>query len=189
MIKQYREVTGLILCGGRGSRLGFKDKGLETYGKKKLIQHMIDRVKPQVDQLLININQNQAQYEVYGEQLITDGDNNFQGPLAGILSAAAKIETEFCFVVPCDMPHIPLDTVSRLQGEIDDHPAVAVSNQGRVQPLVLLLRTAAIESITDRLQCHNKSVMGWLESIDYISKEFVDPAPAFINLNQPEAFR
>ncbi|MDA7727078.1 NTP transferase domain-containing protein [Pseudomonadales bacterium] len=105
MDKSQRKITGLILCGGKGTRLGNKDKGLVPYRGKMLVQHMIDRVKPQVDQLLININQNENEYETFGAPLTTDADNNYRGPLAGVLSAKSKITTEFCFVVPCDATH------------------------------------------------------------------------------------
>lgn len=189
MDKSQLDVTGLILCGGKGSRLGNKDKGLVTYKDKTLIHHMIERVKPQVDHLLININQNEALYAAYGEQLTTDTDNNFLGPLAGILSVASVINTKFCFVVPCDMPHVPLDTVARLLVVMDNNSAVAVSNQGRVQPLVLLIRTSAISSIVNRLSGHNRSVLGWLESIDYKTEDFSDSTSAFQNLNEPNEFK
>lgn len=189
MDKSQPDVTGLILCGGKGSRLGNKDKGLVNYKDKTLIHHMIERVKPQVGHLLININQNDALYAAYGEQLTTDADNNFLGPLAGILSAVSVINTEFCFVVPCDMPHVPLDTVSRLLAVIHKNCAVAVSNQGRIQPLVLLIKTTAISSIVDRLSGHNRSVLGWLESIDYKKEDFSDSPSAFQNLNEPDAFK
>ncbi len=188
MDKLKPRTTGLILCGGKGSRLGNKDKGLVPYQGKQLIQHMIDRVKPQVDQLVININQNKNEYESFGTRLTSDADNDYQGPLAGILSAHTKIDTELCFIVPCDMPHIPMDTVERLLAAIDDKPAVAVSNQGRVQPLVLLVRTSIIGTIVDRLAGNNRSVLGWLESIAYITEDFDDSVSEFRNLNEPSEF-
>ncbi|MFT4712948.1 MAG: molybdopterin-guanine dinucleotide biosynthesis protein A [Candidatus Azotimanducaceae bacterium] len=189
MDKSQLDVTGLILCGGKGSRLGNKDKGLAIFKGKTLIEHMIERVKPQVGHLLININQNEELYAAYGEQLTTDPDDNFMGPLAGILSAASVITTEFCFVIPCDMPHVPLNTVARLFSVMDKNIAVAVSNQGRVQPLVLLVRTTAISSIINRLGGHNKSVLGWLESINYVTEDFHDSPTAFQNLNEPSQFK
>ena len=188
MEKSKRKITGLILCGGKGTRLGNKDKGLVPYRGKMLVQHMIDRVQPQVDQLLININQNEEKYETFGAQLTTDEDNNYQGPLAGILSAKSKITTEFCFVVPCDMPHIPLNTVERLHSVIGDKHAVAVANKGRVQPLVLLIRSSIIGTISDRLKGKNKSVLGWLESIGYTTAKFHDSMSEFRNLNEPGEF-
>ncbi len=189
MDKPQLNVTGLILCGGKGTRLGNKDKGLVPYLGKKLINHMIDRVEPQVDQLLINVNQNKSEYAAFGVQLTSDADNNHQGPLAGILSAESKLETKFCFIVPCDMPHIPLNTVARLSSAIEDKQAVVVSNQGRVQPLVLLVRTSAIGTIANRIKGNNKSVIGWLESIDYTTQEFYDPVSDFRNLNEPGELR
>lgn len=189
MDKSQRKITGLILCGGKGTRLGNKDKGLVPYRGKMLVQHMIDRVKPQVDQLLININQNENEYETFGAPLTTDADNNYRGPLAGVLSAKSKITTEFCFVVPCDMPHIPLNTVERLLTVIGDKPAVAVANRGRVQPLVLLIRSSIIGTISNRLKGKDKSVLGWLESIGYTTANFQDSISEFRNLNEPSEFK
>ena len=114
MDKSQRKITGLILCGGKGTRLGNKDKGLVPYRGKMLVQHMIDRVKPQVDQLLININQNENEYETFGAPSTSDADNTYREPLAGVLSARSKITTEVHVVIPFDMPHIPLTTVKRV---------------------------------------------------------------------------
>ena len=189
MDKSQTNVTGLILCGGKGTRIGNRDKGLVSYKDKPLVQHMIDKLNPQVDHLIVNINQNAEKYAEFDVALTSDTDDNFQGPLAGIQSAGTKITTEFCFVVPCDMPHLPLDTVARLLKALDNNPAIAVSNKGRVQPLVLLLRTSVIATIKARLAGDNRSVLGWLESIGYATENFDDSVSAFQNLNTPEQFK
>jgi len=182
-------VTGLILSGGRGTRMNGLDKGLVLFRGRPLISHVIDRIKPQVNQLWVNCNRSLDDYLKLGCPLLTDTESDFQGPLRGILSIAGQFSAptrcsieskitpesaveQYCMVVPCDTPFLPLNLVSRLQHHIGDHSAAYASTTTQVQPLVLLLRPQVIHTIPKYLQDGGRSVMGWLALVDAIAVSF-----------------
>lgn len=182
------KVTGLILSGGKGTRMNGQDKGLVLFRGRPLISHVIDRIKPQVHHLWINCNRSQNQYRTLGCPILTDtgtdpdtdtqrdtqSKSDFQGPLQGILSIATQFreqtpaleQDEYCMVVPCDMPFLPTNLVDRLQHAIKGHAAAYASTAGQVQPLVLLLRPQLLKTIPAYLNQGGRSVMGWLQNID-----------------------
>lgn len=159
------------------------DKGLVLFRGRPLISHVIDRLKPQVHQLWINCNRSHEHYLKLGWPLLTDAEAEYQGPLEGILSMANHFNEntpnprrihvdEYCMVVPCDMPFLPLDLVNRLQNDIAEHNAAYASTAYQAQPLVLLLRPRVFETIPDYLKQDGRSVMGWLRNIDAIPVSF-----------------
>jgi molybdopterin-guanine dinucleotide biosynthesis protein A len=182
------KVTGLILSGGKGTRMNGQDKGLVLFCGRPLISHVIDRIKPQVHHLLINCNRSHDQYRALGCPILTDtgtdtdkqSKNDFQGPLQGILSMATQFgeqtpaleRDEYCMVVPCDMPFLPTDLVHRLQHAIKGHAAAYASTASQVQPLVLLLRPQLLSTIPGYLSQGGRSVMGWLQNVDAIPVSF-----------------
>ncbi|MFT4719514.1 MAG: molybdopterin-guanine dinucleotide biosynthesis protein A [Candidatus Azotimanducaceae bacterium] len=182
------KITGLILSGGKGTRMNGQDKGLVLFRRRPLISHVIDRIKPQVHHLLINCNRSHDQYRALGCPIITDtgtdtdtqSKNDFQGPLQGILSMATQFreqtpaleQNEYCMIVPCDMPFLPTDLVDRLQHAIKGHAAAYASTASQVQPLVLLLRPQLLKTIPGYLSLGGRSVMGWLQNVDAITVSF-----------------
>jgi molybdopterin-guanine dinucleotide biosynthesis protein A len=181
-------VSAVILSGGRGSRMSFRDKGLQIFKKKPLIQHVIDRLQSQVTEIVISHNRNQEDYLQFGLPLVTDGntdgDTDFLGPLSGILSCRSKINQILCFITPCDVPNIPNDLVAMMRSKIGKHDAICLSSDGRIQPLPLLIKTQAIDSIEQYLLKGNRSVKKWLESLDVLTLEV--PGVTLDNINDLE---
>jgi len=99
-------ITGVILAGGQGQRMGGQDKGLITYQQQPLIEHALKALKPQVDGIMINANRNIEQYRRYGYPVIEDELTGFCGPLAGMLSVMQACDTEYILTAPCDSPSI-----------------------------------------------------------------------------------
>ena len=108
------DVTGLVLAGGRGSRMGGVDKGLQLLDGKPLVQHAVERLAPQVGPLLINANRHLDAYAAFGLPVVPDAEADFAGPLAGMLAALERCTTPWLATVPCDTPRFPRDLVARL---------------------------------------------------------------------------
>ena len=159
-------VSAIILSGGRGRRMSFKDKGLQILGDKALIQHVIDSIKSEVTEIIISHNRNEKAYLQFGFPLVTDRDSDFLGPLAGILSARPKVKQALCFITPCDVPNLPTGLVTNMLSKIDEHDAVCLYSEGKPQALPLLVKTQAIDSINEYLSKGNRSVKQWLEGLD-----------------------
>lgn len=178
-------ICGLILAGGQGSRMAHQDKGLVLLAGRSLVERVIDRINPQVDRLLINCNRHSLVYQQFGYPLIEDAILDFSGPLRGVLSARESLGADLCFVVPCDMPHLPQDVVQRLHIALKGHDAAYVVTAGQIQPLVLLLKPDVVPQIDQYLLGGGRSVKGWLRSLDTVAVEFDNPAD-FNNINSFE---
>jgi len=165
--------------------MAHQDKGLLLLAGRSLIGRVIDRIKPQVDRLLINCNRHSLAYQQFGYPLIEDAILDFSGPLRGILSARASLGEDLCFVVPCDMPHLPQDVVQRLYAALKGHDAACVVTAGQIQPLVLLLKPDVVPRIDQYLLGGGRSVKGWLRSLDTVEVEFDNPVD-FNNINSFE---
>ena len=179
-------ITGVVLCGGAGRRFQGRDKPLLKLQSRALVAHVLHRLAPQVDQLVISANRNLPAYRRFGHPVIEDAVED-QGPLAGILAAGQATTSDFLCVCPGDAPFLPEDLVERLAAGLAADVAVAVAHDGqRAQPLFLLLRRSSVSSVGDYLQTGERSVRGWLESLPSASC-LVDNPLAFTNVNSPEA--
>jgi molybdopterin-guanine dinucleotide biosynthesis protein A len=150
------EITGVVLAGGRGSRMGGADKGLQNFNGVPLALHTQLRLSPQVGELLINANRNLAAYESFGVPVWPDAASlgDFAGPLAGFLTGLERCETAFMMTVPCDTPLFPHDLVARLaaaleaeDAEIAMPAALEEDGQLRAQPVFCLIRSELLESV------------------------------------------
>lgn len=179
------EITGILLAGGLGRRMGGADKGLFAYQGQPLVVQVIDRLRPQVGRLILSANRNLEAYRALGFPVVTDGLEGFQGPLAGILAAGGLARGDWLLVCPCDTPLLPLDLGARLLKAAQQRPAsVALAHDGaRCQQLCLLLRRALLPSMADWLQRGERRVMGWVETQDWTAVDFSDQPGAFRNLN------
>ena len=108
------EITGLVLAGGRGSRMGGVDKGLQNHLGMPLAMQALLRLGPQVGALMINANRNLGAYESMGVPVWPDAQLDYPGPLAGFLAGLEHCETPYLVTVPCDTPNFPTDLVARL---------------------------------------------------------------------------
>lgn len=181
------DITGLILAGGRGERLGGVDKGLVQYRGRPLIEHVVERFTPQVQSILISANRNLERYAAIAE-IVTDADacvqtEAFAGPLVGMLAGLRRATSEWLAIVPCDAPHLPLDLVRRLAhartGSIE---AAYVRTGSMMQPAFALIRTAAANSLSHWLSSGSRAVHAWLLSLDSVAVDF-DDEHAFANIN------
>lgn len=184
MLAALDKVTGLILAGGEGRRMGGADKGLIAYRGKPLVAHVIERLAPQVDALQISANRNLEDYLDFGYPVVTDASSERLGPLAGIAAGLQACETPWLLVCPCDSPALPADLASRLlQGAIEAKAslAVAITEKG-MQPTFQLCRRDCLPALTDYLAMGERKVRGWCLAQKAVEVFFQDTA-AFRNLN------
>jgi molybdenum cofactor guanylyltransferase len=176
-----------VLAGGQGRRFGGKDKGLELWQGRTLVDHVIGRLGPQVATLAISCNRNRAAYANYATTVVSDTRSGFQGPLAGIEAYAPLLKQDYLAVAPCDMPLLPVDLVSRLRQDLlnaDDTVGVVCAFDGsREQYLCALMRKAALPTLGPYLDSGARSVHGWFSSIGVGLVDCSDQAACFKNLN------
>ncbi len=181
-------ITGVILAGGRASRMGGTDKGLIEMDGKPLIEHVLMRLIPQVSALLISANRNLADYARQGYPVIQDTLDGYLGPLAGVLSAMRVARTPYILTVPCDGPFIPANLAQRLLRGLQEHDSdIAVACDGKdMQPVVALLACTLADDIQHYLDSGQRKVSGWLEKHKPALVDFSDQPAAFININTPQ---
>ncbi len=188
MIISKKNITAVILAGGKGRRLGGQDKGLVSYKNKKLIEHVIERIEPQVNNIVINANRNQAQYETFGYAVINDDLNDFQGPLAGFATAMKVVETDYIITLPCDGPLLPLDLVSRMSVQLKDNSqSIAVAHNGeRLQPVYAMIPVILVDSLEAFLANGDRKIDLWYAEHKTCLIDFSDQSHAFFNVNRKE---
>jgi len=185
-------ITAVILAGGKGRRLGGQDKGLVLYNNKPLIKHIIERIKPQVKTILINANRNQEIYASYGFSVISDELDDFQGPLAGFVTAMRTAKTRYIVTLPCDGPLLPKDLVARMINKIDNlqdvySDTLCVAHDGeRLQPVYALIPVGLIDSLEQFLTEGNRKIDLWYAKHDMQRVDFSDKPHAFDNINTEE---
>lgn len=178
----------VILAGGMSRRMGGEDKGLTELAGQPMINHVIARIQPQVDQILINANRNQAQYAKLGFPVISDEDSGYLGPLAGMITAMANTQAKYLLVVPCDCPLLPVDLISRMSATLVEQQAelVVASDGKREQPVVMLLQPKLQQSMKAFLDTGERKIDRWYTKHNYAVTDFSDQPNAFINVNTPE---
>ena len=187
MILQPTEITAVILAGGRGSRMGGKDKGLVELNGTPLIEHVLSVVSPQVCQLVISANRNIEEYQRYGYPVASDTMADYQGPLAGFASAMAAAETDYIVTIPCDSPLLPDDLIQRLVQALNHEDAeLAVTHDGeRLQPVFALIRVSLLPSLLDFLQRGDRKIDLWYAQHKMAKADFSDIPETFLNVNTP----
>ena len=182
------EVTGIVLAGGQGSRMGGVDKGLQPFRGKPMVAHAIERLAPQVDELLVNANRNPADYEGFGHRVIADEIPGFAGPLAGFERGLAHASGALVVTVPCDSPFLPADLVARLRAALEANGAdLAVAKTGdQAHPVFCLMRRAVHPSLEAFLKGGQRKIDRWYASLAVVEVPFDDEADAFLNINTRE---
>ncbi|MCE8015358.1 molybdenum cofactor guanylyltransferase [Halomonas sp. MCCC 1A17488] len=180
------DITGLILAGGRGRRMGGRDKGLERLDGVTLVDHVRARLVGNVAELLISANRHLARYRGLADRVVTDTEGGFQGPLMGIYSGLCAAHTPWVLVVPCDTPMLPRDLVARMAAGIGGH-RIAVAHDGeRLHPVVALLERALAADLHAALVAGERKVGRWYERHAWTRVDFSDCPEAFGNLNTEE---
>ncbi len=182
-----QQITGLILAGGRGSRMGGVDKGLQNYLGMPLAMHALMRLGPQVGELMINANRNLGAYESFGVPVWPDVIPDFAGPLAGFLAGLERCETPYLVTVPCDTPRFPDDLVARLAQAFETEDAdLAMARTGdQVHPVFCLMKTALMESLVRFTHDGGRKIDRWTAMHRTVEINFEDEA-AFFNANTLE---
>ena len=180
-------VTGVILAGGRATRMGGMDKGLVPIHGRSMIAWVIDALRPQVSDLLINANRNHDRYGEFACPVIDDGDSEFRGPLAGMVSAMQAARTPYIAVVPCDSPLIGGELVERLYAAAasSGSPIAAAHDGERLQPVFALLSCDLLDDLAGYLDDGERKIDRWYDRHGYVKVDFSDVAEWFANINAP----
>ena len=187
-MKQHQPgITGAILAGGLGRRMGGVDKGQLAVAGVPLIERVLGCLLPQVEHILINANRHTAEYDRYGYPVITDQTSGFQGPLAGMASVLAAAETEFVLCVPCDAAWLPPDLATRM--------ATALANsQGRVctvhdgvwlHPVCSLIPRALLPDLRQWMTEGRREVAGWLQKQGLVTVSYPEWPSVYWSINTP----
>ena len=163
--------------------MGGRDKGLVDYKGKPLVDWVIERLLPQVDELLISANRNLSEYSSRGYRVLPDALPDFQGPLAGILAGLQSARHEWMLSVPCDVPHLPQDLVVHMAEHAAGEEAVFARDAERDHPAILLLSKSCLPELMDYLEKGGRSVKGLLGTLNVGAATFPDAA-AFGNMNE-----
>lgn len=180
------QVTGVVLAGGKASRMGGQDKGLMLLDGKPLWQHVSDRLHPQVSSVVISANRNLNTYQESGLPVISDTLSDFPGPLAGMLSVMQQLPDEWFLFCPCDTPFIPVDLFTRLDIDRFQAPVVWVHDGNRDHPAVALAHRSLASKISDYLIRGDRRVMVFMREVGGHSVDFSDIKSAFRNINTLE---
>lgn len=182
------EITGVVLAGGLGRRMGGVDKGLQELDGRPLVAHIIERLQPQVGGVLINANRSLERYADFGYPVISDAVQGFAGPLAGLHAALSAASTLYVATVPCDSPFLPVDLVFRLFSALTAEGAqIAIARTGeQVHPVFCLCQRALLPDLTDYLQRGERRFAGWTARFPVVEVAFDDQPTAFANINTRE---
>ena len=188
---QENEITGLILAGGEGRRVQGQDKGLLSWRGKKLIDHVADRLRPQVNHLIVSCNRNIQAYERIGDIRVQDDRLGFQGPLAGIEAAIPHVRSNILVITACDTPLLPLNLVERLKESIETDRSggalISYAHDGeREQYLSCAIHRSLFPSLSSYLEDGNRAVRHWFRQHPNTSVDFSDQPDAFQNFNSLE---
>ncbi len=184
-------ITGVILAGGQGRRMGSIDKGLKMLRGKPMVQWVLERFSSQVDEVLINANQNIDQYQLLGHQVVPDEIGGYAGPLAGLHRGLSVATHDLIATVPCDSPFLPLDLIARLTAALHDQQAdLAVARTGdQPHPVFCLTRKSVLPGLTTFLQNGGRKIDAWYAALEVVEVRFDDEAEAFSNINTVEELR
>ena len=180
-------VTGVVLAGGQGRRMGNVDKGFVELDARPLIAHVIDRLVPQVATLVINANRSAERYAAFGYPVVGDAVGGFAGPLAGLHAGLAAAATPFVATSPCDSPFLPADLVARLAAAFDARPIdIAVARTfDQPHPVFALVRRTVLPHLAQFLDGGGRKIDAWYASLAVAEVSFDDEADAFRNINTP----
>jgi molybdopterin-guanine dinucleotide biosynthesis protein A len=182
------KITGVILAGGLGRRMGGIDKGLQELRGRPMVHWVVERLAPQVDELLINANQNGERYAAFGHRVVPDQIPDFAGPLAGLHAALSAAAHSLVATAPCDSPFLPADLVSRLFSALTATGAdLAVARTfDQPHPVFCLCRRNVQPHLTEFLAGGGRKIDRWYATLKVVEVAFDDEADAFENINTRE---
>lgn len=182
------KITGVLLAGGQGSRMGGVDKGLVKLAGRPMAAHVLERLGPQVDELIINANQNSEAYAAFGHPVFGDDIPGYAGPLAGLHAALVRASHPLVVTAPCDSPFLPTDLVERLHQALRAQNAdLAVAKTfDQAHPVFCLCRSQLASHLHDFLSNGGRRIDRWYGSLNVVEVAFDDEEAAFRNINTRE---
>jgi molybdenum cofactor guanylyltransferase len=180
-----KNISALILAGGRGSRMGHVDKGLQVFRGKPMVAHVIQRLSPQVDEIIINANRNIADYGAFGHRVIADAIDGFAGPLAGLHVGLTRATHPLVVTAPCDSPFLPLDLVARLHAALvaRDADLAVAKTFDQPHPVFCLVKRDREAHLRAFLETGQRKIDKWYETLNVVEVGFDDEEAAFANIN------
>jgi molybdenum cofactor guanylyltransferase len=179
-------VSGIVLAGGLGRRMGGVDKGLQPLHGKPMVAHVLERLAPQVSEIIINANQNLAAYEKFGNRVVRDDIGGFAGPLAGLHAGLKAASHPLAVTVPCDSPFLPGDLVSRLRKSLRENQLAVAKTGNQAHPVFALVRKDVLQNLEAFLAGGGRKIDAWYASLKFVEVLFDDEADAFRNINTLE---
>ena len=179
-------VTGIVLAGGQGRRMGGVDKGLQPLHGKPMVAAVLERLAPQVSEIVINANQNPEAYARFGYRVVPDAIGGFAGPLAGLHAGLAASRHDLAVTVPCDSPFLPLDLVFRLTNALRECDLAVAKTGDQPHPVFALVRTSMRKNLDQFLSAGGRKIDAWYASLKVVEVPFDDEADAFRNINTRE---
>ncbi len=181
-------ITAVILAGGRGRRMGGLDKGLIEFEGQPIVELLIEQLRRQDVDIIINANRNQSTYQQYGYPVISDELADFQGPLAGFATAMAAVDTDYILTLPCDGP-VLVDNFVELFIDCQSRRKTAIcvaDDDERLQPVYALIKVDLLENLKTFLQTGDRKIDHWYAQHDYAKVDFSNQKEMFANINKPE---
>lgn len=184
-------ISAVILAGGKARRMEGRDKGLQFLGEKPLIQHIIERLQPQISAIAINANRNQDEYAKFGFPVFSDELPDFQGPLSGMLTALDRAKTAFVLFVPCDTPFFPTNLLEKFKSAVKNHRTLIAYAQDaeRDHPTFCLMSVSLKEKLRDYLASGERQLLQFMRENGGISVQFDANEGKFVNFNTLDELR
>jgi molybdopterin-guanine dinucleotide biosynthesis protein A len=179
-------ISGVILAGGLGRRMGGVDKGLQPLHGRAMVEHVLARLAPQVDEIVINANQNLERYGAFGHRVVSDRVGGFAGPLAGLHAGLEAISEPLAVTVPCDSPFLPADLVARLKSQLGANDLAVAKTGDQPHPVFALVRRSVASNLEAFLAGGGRKIDAWYASLRVVEVAFDDEADAFRNINTLE---
>ena len=179
-------ITGIVLAGGQGRRMGGVDKGLQLLHGKPMVTHVLARLTAQVDEVIINANQNVETYRAFGHRVVSDDIGGFAGPLAGLHAGMKAAKHPLVVTVPCDSPFLPLDLVVRLHDSLGKNELAVARTGDQPHPVFSLMKADLLKNLEAFLVKGGRKIDAWYGSLKFVEVQFDDEADAFRNINTLE---
>jgi molybdopterin-guanine dinucleotide biosynthesis protein A len=176
-------ITGIVLAGGKGSRMGGVDKGLQPLHGRPMVEWVLARFMPQVSEIIINANQNVPVYAKYEHRVVSDQIGGFAGPLAGLHAGLNAAKHPLVVTVPCDSPFLPSDLVARLSKELGNRDLAVAKTGNQAHPVFSLMKREVRESLEAFLASGGRKIDTWYAALKVVEVSFDDEAEAFRNIN------
>lgn len=182
-------VSGIVLAGGLGRRMGGVDKGLQPLRGRPMVEHVLERLRPQVAEVLINANQNADAYGRYGHRVVGDEVSGFAGPLAGLHAGMKVARHPLVVTVPCDSPFLPADLVSRLSSRMGASDLAVAKTGDQAHPVFAMVRREVLQNLEAFLLGGGRKIDAWYASLRFVEVAFDDEPDAFRNINTLEELK